>query len=64
MISTTRKWLRRNRSKFAVGLGVVGVGYVAGRYVLNKISETRERMSIDRIAREKYMALYYVLDNS
>ena len=55
MISTTRKWFRRNRSKFAVGIGVVGVGYVAGRYILNKISETRERMSIDRIAREKYI---------
>ena len=54
MISATRRWLRRNRSNFAIGLGVVGVGYIAGQYVLGKILEARERMTSDRIAREKY----------
>ena len=54
MIGATRRWLRRNRTNFAIGVGVLGVGYVAGQYVINKISETRERMSGDRIAREKY----------
>ena len=54
MISATRRWLRRNRSNFAIGLGVVGVGYIAGQYVLGKISEARERMTGERIAREKY----------
>lgn len=53
MITATRKWLRRNRTNFAVGFGVLGVGYVAGQYVLGKISEARERMAADRIAREK-----------
>ena len=53
MISATRRWLRRNRSTFAVSLGVLGVGYIAGQYVLSKISEARERMTSDRIAREK-----------
>jgi len=53
MISTTRNWLRRNRTKLAIGFGVVGAGYVAVQYVLGKISEARERMSVDRIAREK-----------
>lgn len=53
MIAATRRWARRNRTNFAIGFGVLGVGYVAGQYVLNKILETRERMSVDRIAREK-----------
>lgn len=52
MISATRRWLRRNRTTFVVGFGVIGVGYVATQYVLGKISDARERMSSDRIARE------------
>lgn len=56
MFSSTRRWLKRNRTNFAIGAGVVGVGYVAGQYVINKISETRERMNSDRISREKYVA--------
>ena len=64
MISTTRRWLRRNRTNFAIGLGVLGAGYVAGQYIINKISEARERMSIDRIAREKYARLLLFLDIS
>ncbi len=38
----------------AVGAGVIGLGYIAGQYVLSKISEAREKMAIDRIAKEKY----------
>ncbi|KAH8821669.1 Peroxin-3 [Xylogone sp. PMI_703] len=52
MISATRKWFRRNRNTFAVGFGVLGVGYVATQYVLGRITDARERMSSDRIARE------------
>ncbi|KAL8734924.1 MAG: hypothetical protein Q9166_001276 [cf. Caloplaca sp. 2 TL-2023] len=52
MIDATRRWLRRNRTNFAVGVGVLGAGYVAGQYVLSKVSETRQRMSEDRIAKE------------
>ncbi|KAI9700383.1 MAG: peroxin [Candelina mexicana] len=52
MISATRKWLRRNRTNFAVGFGLLGVGYVATQYVYSKITEARERMSDDRISRE------------
>lgn len=62
MISTTRRWLRRHRTNFAIGFGVLGVGYIAGQYIINKISEARERMSIDRIAREKYDFLSTFLD--
>ena len=54
MISATRRWLRRNRTTFAIGFGAVGIGYIAGQYVLSKITEVRERMASDRIAKEKY----------
>lgn len=54
MISATRRWLRRNRTNFAIGAGVLGIGYLAGQYVLSKISETRERMTADKVAKEKY----------
>lgn len=54
MISTSRRWLRRNRTNFAIGAGVLSVGYVAGQYVISKISETRQRMNADRVAKEKY----------
>lgn len=55
MFKATRSWLRRNRTNFAVGAGVLGAGYLAGQYVLGKITEARQRMSDDRLAREKYV---------
>lgn len=57
MIDATRKWLRRNRTNFAIGFGVIGIGYIAGQYVLSKIKEAQERMAGDRIAKEKYALL-------
>ena len=54
MISATRRWLRRKRTGLVIGFGVVGIGYIAGQYVLSKITEVRERMAGDRIAKEKY----------
>jgi peroxin-3 len=59
MLSASRRWLKRNRIPLAVGIGVVGAGYVVTQYVLGKISDVRERMSSDRIAREKYAGLKY-----
>ena len=53
MIEGARRWLRRNRTSLTIGVGVIGVGYVATQYVVSKISEARERMSGDRIAKEK-----------
>ena len=53
MIQGTRRWLRRNRTNFAIGAGVLGAGYLAGQYVLGKLGEARQRMSDDRIAKEK-----------
>ncbi|KAJ6001948.1 hypothetical protein N7522_007175 [Penicillium canescens] len=52
MIGATKRWFQRNRKGLAIGAGVIGAGYLAGQYVLSKISEARERMSSDRIARE------------
>lgn len=52
MIQTTRNWLRRNRTNFAIGAGVLGTAYLAGQYALGKFSEARQRMSEERIAKE------------
>ncbi|CAG8117530.1 unnamed protein product [Penicillium salamii] len=52
MIGATRRWFQRNRKGLAIGAGVIGAGYMAGQYLISKISEARERMSSDRIARE------------
>jgi peroxin-3 len=53
MISATRRWLRRNRNGIAITAGVVGATYLAGQYIVSKISEARERSNLDRIAKEK-----------
>lgn len=53
MLGATKRWFHRNRRGLAIGTGVIGAGYMAGQYVVNKIFEARERMSSDRIAREK-----------
>jgi peroxin-3 len=53
MIQATRNWFKRNRTNFAIGAGVLGAGYIGTQYVLTKITEARERMGTDRIAREK-----------
>ncbi|KAK3302475.1 Peroxin-3 [Chaetomium strumarium] len=52
MLAATRRWFRRNRTPIAIGLGVIGAGYVATSYVLGKLRDARERMSSDRIAKE------------
>ncbi|KAI0014206.1 Peroxin-3 [Xylariaceae sp. FL0662B] len=52
MISATRRWFRRNRTPIAIGVGVIGAGYLATQYVLGKINDARERMSSDRIGKE------------
>jgi len=54
MIEASRRWFRRNRANFAISAGVLGAGYLATQYVLGKVTEARQRMSDDRIAREKY----------
>ena len=53
MIEGAKRWLRRNRTGLTIGLGAIGVGYVATQYVISRITDARERMSGDRIAKEK-----------
>jgi len=53
MFSATRRWFRRNRTPIGIGVGIIGAGYVVTQYVLSKINDARERMSSDRIAKEK-----------
>jgi peroxin-3 len=55
MLSATRKWFQRNRTPIAIGVGVISAGYLATQYVLAKLNDARERMSSDRIAKEKYV---------
>lgn len=52
MIQSTRRWFRRNRANFAIGAGVLTAGYLAGQYALGKLSEARQRMSDERIAKD------------
>ncbi|WDK15468.1 peroxin-3 [Colletotrichum graminicola] len=52
MLEATRQWFRRNRTPLAIGVGVVGAGYVVTQYVLGKVNDARERMGSDRIAKE------------
>lgn len=53
MFSSARRWLRQNRTPIAIGVGVIGAGYAVTQYVLSRINDARERMSSDRIAKEK-----------
>ncbi|KAL2188326.1 Peroxin-3 [Thermothelomyces heterothallicus CBS 203.75] len=52
MLAATKRWFRRNRTPIAIGLGVVGAGYIVTNYVSAKLRDARERMSSDRIAKE------------
>lgn len=53
MFAATRRWFRRNRTPIAIGVGVVGAGYLVTQYIISKINDARERMSSDRVAKEK-----------
>ncbi|KAI1822964.1 Peroxin-3 [Xylaria intraflava] len=52
MLPATRRWFRRNRTPIAIGVGIVGAGYLATQYIVRKLNDARERMSSDRIAKE------------
>jgi len=52
MFDGARNFLRRNRTNIVLGFGLAGAGYVAVQYVGNKLSEARNRMMSERVARE------------
>ena len=52
MIAATRRWFRRNRTTLAVGAACIGATYLAGQYVVSKITEARQRMSEERVGKE------------
>jgi peroxin-3 len=64
MFAATGRWFKRNRTPIAIGMGVVGAGYVVTNYVLGKLRDARERMSSDRIAKEKYVSIHYLSHSS
>ena len=53
MLAATRRWVKRYRVPIALSFGVVGAGYLVTNYVVNKLRDARERMTSDRIAKEK-----------
>lgn len=48
----TKSFLYRNRTPLLALPAVVGGTYLLGNYILNKLSETRQRLSEDRLAKE------------
>ncbi|THW79391.1 hypothetical protein D6D19_01214 [Aureobasidium pullulans] len=52
MLEGTRRWFRRNRTRFAVGAGTLGLVYLAGQYAWSKWLEARQRMADERISKE------------
>lgn len=53
MFAATRRWFRRNRTTLAIGAGTLGAVYLAGQYAWGKWLEAQQRMSEERIAKEK-----------
>ncbi|KAI4715658.1 hypothetical protein E4T48_08157 [Aureobasidium sp. EXF-10727] len=52
MLEGTRRWFRRNRTRFAIGAGTLGLVYLAGQYAWSKWLEARQRMADERISKE------------
>ncbi|KAI5249471.1 hypothetical protein E4T43_00850 [Aureobasidium subglaciale] len=56
--SAEKEWLNdyhakvRNRTRFAVGAGTLGLVYLAGQYAWSKWLEARQRMADERISKE------------
>lgn len=46
-------FVNRHRRKLAITTVAVSAGYLAVNYVRSKLTETKERLSSERIAREK-----------
>ncbi|KAK6349674.1 peroxin [Orbilia brochopaga] len=52
MLKQTRNFFRKNRTNLAIGAGVIGTIYLGANYVMSKLSEAKNRMATDRIAKE------------
>jgi peroxin-3 len=53
MFEGARNFFKRNRTNIVVGFGLASAGYFAVQYVGNKLSEARNRMMSERVAKEK-----------
>jgi peroxin-3 len=53
MLEGTRRWFRRNRTRFAIGAGTLGLVYLAGQYAWSKWLEARQRMADETMSKEK-----------
>ena len=54
MLSASRRWLQRYRAPLAVGVGIVSATYVAAQYVVGRMEEARERLTSERLAKDKW----------
>ncbi|KAI4744476.1 hypothetical protein E4T50_05167 [Aureobasidium sp. EXF-12298] len=52
MLEGTRRWFRRNRTRFAIGAGTLGLVYLAGQYAWSKWLEARQRMADETMSKE------------
>ncbi|KAI4848844.1 hypothetical protein E4T45_06162 [Aureobasidium sp. EXF-8846] len=52
MLEGTRRWFRRNRTRFAIGAGSLGLVYLAGQYAWSKWLEARQRMADETMSKE------------
>ncbi|KAF3091489.1 peroxin [Orbilia oligospora] len=52
MLKQTRTFFRKNRTNLAIGAGIVGSIYIGANYVISKLTEAKNRMATDRIAKE------------
>ncbi|KEQ71119.1 Peroxin-3, partial [Aureobasidium namibiae CBS 147.97] len=52
MLEGTRRWFRRNRTRFAIGAGTLGLVYLAGQYAWSKWLEARQRMADEIMSKE------------
>lgn len=53
MLGGIKRWFRRNQTLIAVGVGVVGAGYVVKEFVVAKLKQVQERNRLLRMQDEK-----------
>lgn len=55
MFQSVKNFVKRNRTNIAIGVGLAGAAYI---YARSKVTEAKDRMSSDRIAKEKLDSLH------
>lgn len=53
MLSSVKQYVSEKRATFSKAAGVVGSVYLAGKYVSDRLEETREQLMQERSAKDK-----------